>query len=135
MSNRFLSLKTRKNKRVEVLLSKNGQRKTFFVHRLVALTYIPNPNELPQVNHKDENPQNNCVDNLEWCNCKYNANYGTRNERLGKAFAKPFYCIELDKTFESMKEAEQQTGVRHDCISNCCRGKQKTTGGYHWRYA
>lgn len=52
------------------------------LHRLVALTFIPNPNNYPQVNHKDENKANNAADNLEWCTCKYNNNYGTRNERI-----------------------------------------------------
>lgn len=65
-------------------LSENGKRKNHFVHRLVAMTFIPNPNNLPQVNHKDENKANNCVDNLEWCSRKYNMNYGTRNERASE---------------------------------------------------
>lgn len=56
-----------------------------FRHRLVAIAFIPNPDNLPQINHKDENKQNNNIDNLEWCSCKYNINYGTRTER---AFAK-----------------------------------------------
>ena len=64
-------------------LSKNGETKTFTVHRLVSKAFIPNPNKLPQVNHKDENKLNNCVDNLEWCNSNYNHNYGTRNKRTG----------------------------------------------------
>lgn len=67
-----------------LILSENGKRKNYFVHRSVAMTFIPNPNNLPQVNHKDENKANNCVDNLEWCSRKYNMNYGTRNERASK---------------------------------------------------
>lgn len=63
-------------------LSKNGKRKFYKVHRLVAQAFIPNPDNLPEVNHKDENKHNNCVDNLEWCDVKYNRNYGTRNERI-----------------------------------------------------
>lgn len=55
--------------------------KIVYVHRLVALAFIPNPYNLPQINHKDENPKNNCVDNLEWCDSKYNNNYGTKNAR------------------------------------------------------
>lgn len=62
-------------------LCKNGISKSFFVHRLVAIAFIPNPNNFPIVNHKDENPKNNCVDNLEWCTKSYNATYGTAKER------------------------------------------------------
>lgn len=62
-----------------VMLSKNGVTKRWNVHRLIALTFIPNPNNLPEVNHKDENKTNNIWANLEWCDSKYNANYGHRN--------------------------------------------------------
>lgn len=66
-------------------LCKNGKRKHYSVHRLVAIAFLPNPNNLPQVNYKDENKANNCVDNLEWCNAKYNNNYGTKKERLSES--------------------------------------------------
>ena len=59
-----------------------GVRKRMYVHRLVAQAFIPNPNNLPQVNHKDENKLNNCVSNLEWCTHAYNQRYGTKNERM-----------------------------------------------------
>ena len=68
-----------------VSLSKNGKTKIFKVHRLVAEAFIPNPNNLPQVNHKDENHSNNCVSNLEYCDALYNDNYGTRNKRISEA--------------------------------------------------
>lgn len=64
-----------------VQLYKNGKMKNEYVHRLVALTFIPNPNHFPQVNHKDEDKQNNYVENLEWCTAKYNNNYGTARQR------------------------------------------------------
>ena len=66
-----------------MVLSKDGKTKTFLVHRLVAEAFIPNPQQLTQVNHKDENGHNNYVQNLEWVDAKYNANYGTRNKRIG----------------------------------------------------
>ena len=64
-----------------VTLYRNGKRYTLAVHRLVASAFVPNPQCLPQVNHKDERKINNCADNLEWCTCSYNINYGTANER------------------------------------------------------
>lgn len=67
---------------LEVTLTHNNKRKYCKVHRLVAQTFIPNPDNLPQINHKDENPLNNNVENLEWCTAKYNCNYGTRNNRI-----------------------------------------------------
>ena len=66
-----------------VSLTKDGQFDIFTIHRLVAKAFIPNPLNLPQVNHKDENKLNNRVDNLEWCTAKYNSNYGSRNSKIG----------------------------------------------------
>lgn len=68
-----------------VYLSKNGKVKGFTIHRLVAETYIPNPDNQPQVGHIDENPKNNCWDNLYWTNAKNNNNYGSHNEKISKA--------------------------------------------------
>lgn len=68
-----------------VVLYKDKKQKHYLVHRLVATAFIPNPNNLPQLNHKDEVKTNNCVDNLEWCDAKYNINYGTHNNKLSLA--------------------------------------------------
>lgn len=78
------TLKERKGKSgyLQVLLCKNGKYKAKYVHRLVALAFIPNPNNHKEINHIDENKANNNFKNLEWCNHKYNCNYGTRNLRL-----------------------------------------------------
>ena len=67
-----------------IRLKLDDRYKTYYIHRLVAETFIPNPENLHQINHKDENKQNNCVDNLEWCSAKYNSNYGHRNEKISK---------------------------------------------------
>lgn len=69
----------------KVDLMTNGQKSKQWVHRLVAKAYIPNPDGLPMINHKDENPSNNCVDNLEWCDAKYNANYGSHLQKLSES--------------------------------------------------
>ena len=65
----------------QVILCNNGKGKKWFIHRLVAIHFLPNPNNLPQVNHKDEDKANNVVENLEWCTCKYNINYGTAKNK------------------------------------------------------
>lgn len=71
----------------KINLSKDSKVKWYGLHRLVAMAFIPNPKNFPVVNHKDENPQNNCVDNLEWCTVQYNCNYGTARERQKKTRA------------------------------------------------
>lgn len=113
-----------------VILVKQGKYRTHFVHRLVAQAFIPNPDELPQINHKDENKLNNKVENLEWCTSKYNVNYGTRNERASK----PVQCIETGVIYKSAIEAEKKTGSCSRHIAHVCKGKRKTTNGYHWKY-
>ena len=77
------------------------------IHRLVALAFLDNPNNYPQINHKDENKLNNCVDNLEWCDAKYNINYGTRNDRMAKTQSRKIRCVETGIIYDSIKEAEE----------------------------
>ena len=132
---KFLKPGLTKNGYHQVGLYKNRERKFYLIHRLVAETYIPNPEGLPCVNHKDENKDNNCVSNLEWCDAKYNANYGTRTERAAKKQSIPIYCVELDRVFKSGKEAAEELGLSQGNISKCCKGRYKTTGGFHFRYA
>ena len=88
-------------KYLSVTLSKNGIQKQYSVHRLVAQAFIPNINNLPIINHKDENKLNNCVDNLEWCDYKYNVNYGNRlnkfyDSRIKSGYMNPEH-LGLDK--------------------------------------
>ena len=117
-----------------VFLSTNKCGKNFPIHKLVATAYIPNPNNFPQINHKDENKENNSVNNLEWCTNKYNSNYGTRNIRMARAKWRKVLCIELNRIFDSEKQAEAELKIGVSRISECCSGKNKTAGGYHWKY-
>ena len=120
-------------------------KKQFYVHRLVAQAFIPNPDNLPQVNHKDCNVSNNCAENLEWCTEEYNLAYGDRQKKeietqqLTHPNCKEVCQYSLDfvliKNYRSTKEAERETGVCSTSISSCCRGKLKTAGGFKWRYA
>lgn len=117
-----------------------GRRGKVAIHRLVAKTFIPNPNNYPDVNHKDEDKANNIVSNLEWCNHSYNALYGTCQERLRKYKNTPVEMVDkvthkVLAVFESMKVAMQETGVNKVTISTVCRGKRRIGGGYIWRYA
>ena len=70
---------------LKIDLNKQGIRKGVYIHRLVGLAFIPNPDNLPCINHKDEDKTNNTVKNLEWCTREYNNNYGTRNERISES--------------------------------------------------
>ena len=106
----------------------------FLVHRLVADTYIPNPDNLPQVNHKDENPLHNWVDNLEWCDNKYNCNYGTRTDRSANGHKKQIYCVELNKTFDGVINAAKELGIDASHIVKVCKEKKQTAHGYHFKY-
>ena len=82
---RIVSLHKSPNGYLRTHLDKDGERKFYSIHRLVAQTFLDNPNNYPCVNHKNENPADNRLDNLEWCTHAYNSNYGTRNQRLSKS--------------------------------------------------
>ena len=119
-------------------LCKNGEHKWYSVHRLVALAFIPNPDNLPQVNHKDEDKDNNSVQNLEWCDQKYNCNYGTRNQRQAEKLSKPVLQFTKDgefvKEWKSTKDVQMNLGYFHSNISNCCTGKRKSAYNFIWKY-
>lgn len=144
---RIMKLIKNKQGYLLVALSRNGKQKNFYIHRLVASAFIPNPNNLPYVNHKSEVKTENYVDNLEWCDAKYNNSFGTRTERVGDKLrgkqrleftgdnhprAKKVMCIETGQVFGTLKEAQEWLGKGH--IISCLKGKTKTAGGYHWEY-
>ena len=120
-----------------VSLWKNNKQKTYKVHRLVAEAFIPNPYNLPQVNHKDENPLNNNVNNLEWCNSKYNCNFGTRIERISKRRSKTVLQYDLEGNFirewQSTRECGRN-GYDQGHVAACCQGKLKKHKDSIWRY-
>ena len=134
-SNKFLKPIDNGHGYYQINLCREGKGKNYLIHRLVAQAFIPNPERLPQVNHKDENPQNNCASNLEWCDAKYNANYGTRTERAAKKRSIPVYCEELDRVFDGSRQAARELELDNSSIIKCCKGKLKTHGGYHFKYA
>lgn len=111
------------------------------VHRLVAEAFIPNPNNLPQVNHKDENCLNNSVQNLEWCSAKYNANHGTRKDKLRKASGIKVAQYDLNgnliRIWDSISQASKSfgtnttSGIRRVCKQEPGRNTYK---GFIWKY-
>ena len=143
-----------KNGYLKIVLSKNRKRKTCRVHRLIAETFLENPENLPQVNHKDEDKTNNFVflnedgsvdkkkSNLEWKSHRDNCNHGTRNERIAKANtngkkSKPVLQLSLDgeliREYPSIMECARN-GFDQSSVCLCCNGKQKTHKGFRFMY-
>lgn len=123
-----------------VLLTIAGRHKSKQVHRLVAEAFIDNPYNKPEVNHKDEDPSNNCIDNLEWCDKVYNLSYGTGRERSIRSHRMAVLQIDIDGNlvgeYEGVNKAAEAIGKPKDAtaITRCCKGKRKTAHGYIWRY-
>lgn len=145
-SNKILKWKTNNRGYHSIGLYKNGKVYYRLIHRLVAEHFVPNPNNYPQVNHKDENKSNNCADNLEWCTNHYNALYGTRIERTvnNKSYKRSRdklkrkvvgrsldgkKVIYLDSIAEGRKY-----GFDPPTITNVCKGKYKHHKGFVWEY-
>lgn len=122
-----------------ITLCKNGKKENKVIHRLVAEAFLDNPKNFLCINHKDENKLNNCVENLEWCDIKYNTNYGTCIERRSKNKQRPVNQYDLNmnfiKRYESIKEASNGNYSLYTHIGECCKGKHFSIGGYIWRYA
>lgn len=125
---------------MHVILSDSDYKiKRWTVHRLVAFAFLENPNNLPVVNHKDENKSNNCVENLEWCSQSYNLSYrdGQKKRRQQKIEMYDRVTGEYIKTFNSIAEASEEVGIGYSTISAVASGRygHHTAGGYKWRYA
>ena len=124
---------------LRVELYKEGNREQPLVHVLVATAFLDNVDNLPEVNHKDEDKTNNCVENLEYCSRLYNNTYNGRAKKIGKKNSKPVFSVNKESGlimwWESIMEASRQTGISQGNISNCCQGKAKSAGNHIWFYA
>lgn len=138
VTERFLSLANNKGYLI-CRLYKKGTSKCIRIHRLVGTTFLPKMKpSYVQINHKDENRVNNRVENLEWCDCTYNNNYGTRTDRAIAPLRKEILQFDLDgsliSVYSSLAEASRQTHFSTGNISSCCNGLRKTANGYIWKY-
>lgn len=115
---------------LQVVIQSNDKKHYLYIHRLVAQAFIPNPQSLPFVNHKDEDKQNNHVDNLEWCTCEYNTNYGTAPKRNGLAHHKKVRQYtksgQFIKEWDCYQEAEKALNLPSGLIS------KYVNSPYHW---
>lgn len=120
---------------IMVCLYKDKKYKNFRLHRLIAEMFIPNPNNYPEVNHEDGNKQNNCVDNLKWCTTSENQLHSCY---VLKNNIKSVVQYDLNgnfiKKWESIRHASRCLNIPHNGIVANCKGKQKTSGGYTWKY-
>lgn len=129
---------------VIIVLCNGSTHRTKRVHRIVANHFIPNPDNLPCINHRDENKRNNSIENLEWCTTKYNDNYGSHNTNLSKSLrnhplkSKPVIQLTKDGKFvaeyPSAREAQRVLKIKN--ISTVCNGngRLKSSGGYLWKW-
>lgn len=142
--NLYLKKHNRGYRHVE--LAKDGTRKAFTVHRLVAMTFIPNPNNYQTINHIDEDKTNNTVENLEWCTPSQNMRHtiSLHSEKYhitGKPFSQKGKVVQMSKTGEILRVWDNLVSIRHTngwsdwSIGECCRGRRKTAYGYIWRFA
>lgn len=153
----ILKPKTAPNGYLHVCLYSKNKRKYITIHRLVAQMFLDNPNNLPCINHKSEDKTDNSVNNIEYCDYKYNNNYGKHNEKVVKANTENCHYKKLSnllrklkskkvkqynlkngdliKIWESTRQVERETGFDNSHISACCNHKLKTAYGFRWEYS
>lgn len=126
-----------------VCLCNQSMQKNFKVHRLVASSFVPNPNNFKYINHIDENKQNNSSDNLEWCTAKQNTNHGTNkirisNTKRNNGQSRPVALLDnndnIIKEFYAIVDAAEYIGARKSDVCAVCRGRQATVKGYKFKY-
>lgn len=154
----FMKTRTQRDGYLLVNLCIQGKQKTFQLHRLIALAFLDNPDDLPQVNHKNGDKTDNRVENLEWCSCAYNAQHryspeiaamrGVNTTRKTPVYErkedsgmtrrvynnKRVRCIETGKIFESGAECAREMGLDASHISKVCRGVSKSHKGFHFEF-
>lgn len=134
---KFLKKYEDKDGYIRVSLNKNSKSLSYPIHRLIAEAFIPNFNNLPQINHKDENKKNNCINNLEWCTTKYNCNYGTRTQRCKQKEQIPIEQYDLNgnliKKWDSAKQVYNKLGYDFSLIRKCCNNKIDKAYNYIWK--
>lgn len=123
---------------LRVRLSKEGKKRGWFVHRLVALAFVPNPDGKEFVNHIDEDRTNNHASNLEWVDTEENNAYGNRNERIALGVSREIEQIDprsghVVKVWPSLKTLYEETGWNMSSISDRCNGRRKKSHGCEWR--
>ena len=134
-SGRIIKPETTRNGYQRVSLSNDKiKHKRLSVHRLVAEAFIPNPDNLPQVNHIDENRLNNRVSNLEWCTPLQNLTHSKVIEKASIAKHHEVRCITTGKIYGSIKHAAAENDLCHSNIVACCNGRRKSTGRLEWEY-
>lgn len=137
---KYTYLKPQKLKRgyMQVSLYKNGKQYRKAIHKLVGQAFIPNFDNLTQINHKDENPSNNHADNLEWCDNWYNSHYGNHIENVREKHLKKVNQYDLKnnliKHWDSIIDASLKLNIDSSSITKVCRSKRKSAGGYIWKY-
>lgn len=122
----------------QVALYKNTKKQKFLVHRLVASVFLPNPDNLPQINHKDENRLNNNITNLEWCTAEYNNAYGTARIRAIDTRSKPIEQLTYDgkviAIYRSSRLASELLGIKKATIIQAIN-KHTQCQGYYWQFS
>ena len=129
MPEKILKPQKNRNGYLQVPLSKEGTEKKYYIHRLVANAFIPNPQGLPEINHLSEDKTDNRAENLEFCTSQYNKEYSQ-----AKAVIAVNKVSGLIMEFNSIMEAERTLGIDKSSIVRCCKGKQKSAVGYTFAY-
>lgn len=117
-----------------VNLRYKGISKTEKIHRLIALAYIENPDNKPQINHIDSNRQNNSIDNLEWVTPKENVIHSFQVGHRTIPVGKKVICIETKKIFNSVADCSRELNIERSCIRKVCKGKRKTANGFTFKF-